>query len=68
MRPNNEIYHPQPPQRRWHEQFTGGSITPVPIVDITGNNNLNIHAELKFNVASRSFTHPVGCEIQLNVE
>src|SRR6267142_968360 len=30
----------------WHKQFTGGSITPVPIVDITGNNNLNIHGNV----------------------
>ena len=26
----------------WHVNFTGGGITPVPIADITGNNNLNI--------------------------
>ena len=30
----------------WHKQFTGGNITPVPIVDITGNNNLNIHGDV----------------------
>jgi len=30
----------------WHKQFTGGNITPVPIVDITGNNNLNIHGNV----------------------
>jgi hypothetical protein len=30
----------------WHKQFTGGAITPVPIVDITGNNNLNIHGDV----------------------
>ncbi len=26
----------------WHVSFVGGSITPVPITDITGNNGLNI--------------------------
>ncbi len=26
----------------WHVSFVGGSITPVPITDITGNNSLNI--------------------------
>ena len=26
----------------WHVSFTGGTITPVPITDITGNNGLNI--------------------------
>jgi len=30
----------------WHKQFTGGDITPVPITDITGNNNLNIHGDV----------------------
>jgi hypothetical protein len=30
----------------WHKQFTGGNITPVPITDITGNNNLNIHGDV----------------------
>ncbi|HEX7654059.1 MAG TPA: RICIN domain-containing protein [Verrucomicrobiae bacterium] len=30
----------------WHQQFTGGAIVPVPIVDITGNNNLNIHGNV----------------------
>ncbi len=30
----------------WHKQFTGGSIAPVPITDITGNNNLNIHGDV----------------------
>jgi Ricin-type beta-trefoil lectin domain len=30
----------------WHVVFTGGNITPVPIVDITGNNNLNIHGDV----------------------
>lgn len=30
----------------WHKQFTGGNITPVPIVDITANNNLNIHGDV----------------------
>ncbi|MGO8765838.1 MAG: PQQ-binding-like beta-propeller repeat protein, partial [Limisphaerales bacterium] len=26
----------------WHVNFTGGNITPVPVADITGNNELNI--------------------------
>jgi Ricin-type beta-trefoil lectin domain-like/PQQ-like domain len=30
----------------WHDNFTGGNITPVPITDITGNNNLNIHGDV----------------------
>lgn len=30
----------------WHKQFTSAGITPVPIVDITGNNNLNIHGNV----------------------
>ena len=36
----------------WHKQFTGGSITPVPITDITGNNNLNIHGDVGILKAS----------------
>ena len=30
----------------WHDKFTGSNITPVPIVDITGNSNLNIHGDV----------------------
>lgn len=30
----------------WQMKFTSGTITPVPIVDITGNNNLNIHGNV----------------------
>lgn len=30
----------------WHVKFTSGSVTPVPIVDITNNNNLNIHGDV----------------------
>jgi hypothetical protein len=30
----------------WHNNFTDGNITPVPITDITGNNNLNIHGDV----------------------
>ncbi len=30
----------------WHKQFTGGNITPVPIVDIAGVNNANIHGDV----------------------
>ncbi|MBC8096892.1 MAG: RICIN domain-containing protein [Akkermansiaceae bacterium] len=30
----------------WRARFTGGSITPVPIVDLTGSNNLNIHGNV----------------------
>lgn len=30
----------------WHKQFTGGDITPVPIVDIAGVNNSNIHGDV----------------------
>jgi hypothetical protein len=30
----------------WQTNFTGGNITPVPIADITGNNNLNIHGHV----------------------
>lgn len=30
----------------WRITFNGGNITPVPIVDITGNNNLNIHGNV----------------------
>jgi len=30
----------------WHVSFTGGTITPVPITDITFNNNLNIHGNV----------------------
>ncbi len=30
----------------WHKQFTGGTVTPVPITDITNNNNLNIHGHV----------------------
>ncbi len=30
----------------WHKQFTGGQITPVPIKDIAGRNDLNIHGNV----------------------
>ncbi len=30
----------------WQDKFTGGTITPVPITDITGNPNLNIHGDV----------------------
>lgn len=30
----------------WHKQFTGGDITAVPIVDIAGVNNSNIHGNV----------------------
>ena len=30
----------------WHKQFTGGKITPVPIADIVGQSNLNIHGNV----------------------
>ena len=30
----------------WHKQFTGGQITPVPIKDIVGRSDLNIHGNV----------------------
>ena len=30
----------------WHKQFTGGPITPVPIADIAGRSDLNIHGNV----------------------
>jgi hypothetical protein len=30
----------------WHVNFDGGDVTPIPVVDITGNNNLNIHGDI----------------------
>ena len=30
----------------WHKQFTGGQITPVPIKDIVGRGDLNIHGNV----------------------
>ncbi len=30
----------------WHKQFTGGQITPVPIKDIAGRSDLNIHGNI----------------------
>lgn len=30
----------------WHKQYTGGQITPVPIADIAGRNDLNIHGNV----------------------
>jgi hypothetical protein len=30
----------------WHVNFNSANVTPIPIVDITGNNNLNIHGDV----------------------
>lgn len=33
-------------QTYWRKQFTGGNITPVPIADVVGSSNLNIHGDV----------------------
>ena len=47
----------------WHVSFVGGNITPVPITDITGNNNLNIVGDV--GIESTPYIDKAGGTIYL---